>query len=270
MVIVTVNTHQYYMNENYKNFVVDKILPRYINRNWQVVAVVEGKPGAGKTTLAIQTAYYLDPTFNNDRIAFNVPQFEKAILNATPGQAVIFDEAVIAMLSLDVFKDTTTRLIKLITQCRKRRLIIFLLIPSIFMLQKYFAISLTDFDLRVLSNQGNRGNFLFYNEERKLDLIIKSQGTFKYRANPSLPIMSFTKYCPIDLGEGSDYDKKKDEAMAHKEFNKKDKTTELIWLIHDEYKLGATRLSALMKKYKIPITIDMMRGIIAKGKPDGT
>lgn len=252
MVIVKPNGKQYYLNEFYKKYILDKIIPKYIKRKWDMVIIIEGMVGAGKTTLAIQSGYYLDPTLNIDRICFTLPQFEEAIDNGKTGEVVIYDEAVTSMLSAEAFKYETIALIKKITQCRKKGLIIFLLIPSIFMLQKFFAIFRSYFDLRVLSSHGDRGSFLFYNYNAKRELIVQSRGTFRYRVKASLPPMNFTSYSPIPLDEGSPYDKKKDEAMKYTEDKRDDILPAILWAFHKEYNLGRVKLEKLFKKYKVP------------------
>jgi len=253
MVIVKSNQHSYYLNQFYKQYVLDKIIPKYIKRKWDMVIIIEGKVGAGKTTLAIQSGYYLDPTLTIDRICFTLPQFEKAIDDGKTGQVVIYDEAVTSMLSAEAFKWETIALIKKITQCRKKGLIIFLLIPSIFMLQKFFAIFRSHFDLRVLSKHGNRGSFLFYNYNAKQELIVQSRGTFRYLVKASLPVMDFSSYSPISLRDGSLYDKKKDEAMKYKEDKRSDVLPAVLWAFHKEYNLGRVKLERLFKKYKVPL-----------------
>ena len=261
MVIITANNQHYYLNQFYKEFILDKIIPRYIKRNWDFVAIVEGEVGAGKTTLAIQSGYYLDPTLNIDRICFTLKQFEEAVDNGKRGQVVIYDEAVTSMLSAEAFKWETVQLIKKITQCRKKGLIIFLLIPSIFMLQKYFAIFRSQFDIRVLAKHGDRGTFIVYNKAAKQELVIQSRGTFRYLVKASLPPMNFTKYCPIPIDDGSEYDIKKDEAMSYRDGEKQDLLAPILWLLHTEFKLGRGKLDVLFKKYNI-----RMKGIEAENK----
>ena len=261
MVIITQNNQHYYLNEFYKAFVLDKILPRYINRHWDMVIIVEGEVGSGKTTLAIQSGYYLDPTLDIDRICFTLPQFEKAIDNGKKGQVIIYDEAVSSLLSAEAFKWESTQLVKKITQCRKKGLIIFLLIPSIFMLQKYFAIFRSHFDLRVITKHGERGTFLFYNRQAKQELIVQSRGTYRYLVKASLPPLNFVSYCPIDIGDGSDYDKKKDEAMAYRDGAETDIFPGVLYAFHKEFNLGRIKVDELLKKYNIPI-----KGTIVENK----
>jgi predicted ABC-type ATPase len=261
MVIIKQNGREYYLNHIYKQFVLDIIIPHYIKRHWDMVIIVEGEVGAGKSTIAIQSGFYLDPTLNVDRICFTLPQMEEAIDKGKRGQVIIYDEAVSSLLSIEVFKRESTALVKKITQCRKKGLIIFLLIPSIFMLQKYFAIFRSKFDIRVLSRGGERGNFAVYGRRAKQQLIERANGTFRYLVKPSLPIMSFHKDCPIDIGEGSEYDKKKDSAMAYRdEADKINVLPGVLYAFHKEFNLGRIKVDELMKKYNIPIKGKQVEG----------
>ena len=66
---------------------------KIIRQDWDMIFVVDGMEGSGKSCLAQQMAYYCDPTLNLDRITFKPKEFVNSIVKAKKYQAIIFDEA---------------------------------------------------------------------------------------------------------------------------------------------------------------------------------
>jgi hypothetical protein len=63
-----------------------------ITQDRDFVFLVDGYERDGKSTLAIQLAYYCDQTLTLDRVVFRAKDFEKAIDNAKQYQAIVYDE----------------------------------------------------------------------------------------------------------------------------------------------------------------------------------
>ena len=67
------------------------IAKKEIRKDFDMVFIVDGAEGSGKSIFAMQMAYYLDRTFSLDNIAFTPDQFKKKIINAKKYQAIVFD-----------------------------------------------------------------------------------------------------------------------------------------------------------------------------------
>lgn len=186
-----------------------------VRKNFDMVALYFGLEGSGKTTKALQDAYYLDPTICLDRIVFNPNQFEEAVEKAEPEQCIIWDEAD------DLGGHWASRIIRtmkrLFKRIRKKRLFIFLVTPTIFDLNKYFVIHRALFLCKVYTDGLHRGHFAFYSGTSKR--LLYMQGYKMWDDNAAYPdfrgkFTDLPKGFPIDLNE---YELKKDKATLESE-----------------------------------------------------
>lgn len=163
----------HYLDDNLKaNF--DNYIIRAVKNKHDAVTLYSGMEGSGKSTIAMTLAYYCDPTFNVKRVVFSTNDLIDAIDNAKRGQAIVFDEAVIGMSSGDSSTQLQKTLIKKFVTIRKKGLYILIVIPSIFMLKKYFAIFRTRLCIHTYCPDGiARGYFKFFSYKRKRLLYIR-------------------------------------------------------------------------------------------------
>lgn len=215
----------FYMDDTLKPN-VDNYFIAAVKNKWDCILLITGIEGSGKSTFAFGLAHYMDPSFPGEplndgtprrkctRIVFTFKQLDEAIDKANPGEAIVFDEAVTAMMSQDASGEIQKILIKKMTMIRKKRLYILLLIPNIFMLRRYFAVSRTRALIHFYTPDGiSRGFFKFYNYEDKRQLYFKGFKMWDQNAHPK----SFhgrstdTSWYFFDDNE---YQKKKDEGIA--------------------------------------------------------
>lgn len=186
---------------------------RATSEEWDFIALIDGVEGSGKSGLAMTCAYYLDRSFNHDRIVFTPEQAIEAIDKAQPGQAIVWDEFVLGGLSDDAMKSTQTTLVKKFTTIRKKRLYIFLVIPYIFMLRKYFVMGRARFLMHTYTPDGiKRGNVKIYNYERKNNLYMRGKKFHEYNIRPNY-VTSFGKAKNWPFLDWEAYEAKKDEAI---------------------------------------------------------
>jgi hypothetical protein len=118
-----------------------------------VVHLVTGVEGAGKSVLALQMAWYVDRSFTLDRVCFSFAEFSKAVKAATKGQSIILDEG--QELSWRGGGSRLTSLfISLFQQMRQKNLYIIVVIPQFGELTSYMAV--------------NRSKALFYVYKRRV------------------------------------------------------------------------------------------------------
>lgn len=96
--------------------------------------VISGREGTGKSTLAIQIASTVDPTFCMERVCFKRQDFLKQLKSAKPGQAIIMDEGNMFFFSREAMTEENREMFKLFTMMRQLRLFIIICVP------KYFSI----------------------------------------------------------------------------------------------------------------------------------
>jgi hypothetical protein len=204
---------------------VDNYLIAAVKNKFDGVVVVSGIEGAGKSTMAFTLAKYVDPTFPGeplndgsnkrtpDRIVFTGKQVMEAIDKAKPGQALVIDEAVLSMSASDYASDIQKLLIKKFVLIRKKRLFIFIVIPSVFMLRKYFAIFRTRALIHCTVNEGiHRGYFKFYSYDTKRKLYLRGMKEYDQSCVRADFRGDFTDTCGFFFNE-EEYECKKDEAI---------------------------------------------------------
>ena len=220
-----------------------------IEKKWDCWLAYTGIEGSGKTTICCSNAYYVTynektgkSTFTLDNIVWTVDQFKKALTSVPEGSAIVWDEAVFGLLSTESMTEVQRTLMKYATTIRKRRLFVFLVIPYIFMLGKYF-VSRCRGMVYVRTPDGiNRGKFRFYNREQCMYLYAEGKKHWTY---PSKCHFSFNGDHVVKglaaLGiDEEEYERRKDAAIQGL-YEKKDK-------VKDKYQDAFFRVVGYVKE----------------------
>lgn len=166
--------------DSYYRSNLDIIKNEGMKHKWDCLAIFFGQEGAGKSTLAIQTAWNRDPTFCLDRVVFTPDEFIKAIDEAEPEQAIVWDEAITGANVMMFASKISNIIISKLTQIRKKRLYIFLCFPYLHMLNKYF-VSRALFSCYVYARDfDDRGYFKFYNAKKTQILYAMMKEKYTY------------------------------------------------------------------------------------------
>jgi len=231
----------FYLDDTLK-FNLDNFLIRGVKNNHDGIGLITGLEGSGKSTFAQALAYYVDPSFNVNRVVFTGNDLMKCIDTASVGQAIIFDEAIMDMASQDFATDMQKILIKKFTLIRKKRLYIFLVIPSIYMLRKYFAIFRTRYMINCYCPDGiARGYFRFYsfNTKKKLFLLgfkEMNMGAVKFDFRGT-----FTDTYGFFI-DAVEYERRKDEAIRR---------------LTEEDRTPKQKLQEAFEDYKLKLKLDV-------------
>jgi len=166
---------------------------------------------SGKTTLSFQVCRLLDPTFNLSRVVFSVDEFLRALIAAKPGQAVVFDEAIIVN-SRSALTDFNKKVIIAMTQIRSKGLYIFFNIPSIFDLDKNLVLNRCHLLLHCYQDKfGDRGRYTVFDKDKLKLLYLKGKRLYSYGFPKSNFVGNFTEYFPLDR---ISYEEKKQKSIA--------------------------------------------------------
>ena len=178
--------------KNGSNYYIDKTLKEVWDkiRNGQLqkidedrVYVVDGKERTGKSVFAIQQAAYLDENFDVNNIVFTPDEFIAAIKNAKKGQAIVYDEAFFGLSSRSAIGKVNKQIVRCLMEVGQKNLIIFLVMPSFFELDKYAAIHRAEVLFHVhRDGQGKRGIVRVYNKGllQKLYAIGKKHHSYDF------------------------------------------------------------------------------------------
>lgn len=150
MAVVSVHGTEYHID--------DKLKPKWdrikdgklTKEDDDKVFIVDGRERSGKSVFAFQQACYIDPTLVGDlsRICFTAEEFLSAIRktnsNAEQTKVVIFDEAFRGLASRAAMSKINKKLIQALMEVGQKNLVIFIVLPSFFMLDLYPAMLRSD------------------------------------------------------------------------------------------------------------------------------
>ena len=207
---------------------LDKVKYRLEKKDKDFVMLVDGKEGAGKSTLAVQMAKYVDNSFCVDRCCMTSEQFKEAIYKAKKGQAVIYDEAFTGLSSKGALSEINRMLVSLMMQMRQKNLLVIIVLPTFFMLEKYVAI----FRGRVLVHvweKNDRRYFGVFNNQKQKILFAVGKKYLSYKGVRTRFSGRFYGKFPINDPE---YRKKKSVALEESETTEKKKETTSLAMEH--------------------------------------
>jgi hypothetical protein len=223
----------YYMD----GFLRDNLneIPRFLKKAWDCVIIVSGngKVRIGKSTEAIQDAYYVawiineqkkksgevpkdNPVpFNIDNVAFDPDELMKIAGKLPRNSVIVYDEGRAGLDSARAMENINKAMQDFFQECGQYGHVIFIVLPDYFKLQETIAVPRSLFLINVYADKDyNRGYFEFFNEPKKELLYIigkKRWGTTaKYLAVNSNFRGRFTSYFPIDQ---ESYNQKKRDAL---------------------------------------------------------
>ncbi len=219
------------------------------------IYVVTGREGLGKSTLAMQLAYSVDPNLSLDNIVFTANQLEKRIKEAKRFIAIIFDESFSGLSSKGAISKENKRLVRLLMMCRQRNLFIFIVLPSFFLLEKYVGIFRSTALFNVLASRKNfkLRYYKVYNYRQKRLLYIKGKNLMDY-SKPKIPkSYRFYRKLPPTIDEKAYRLKKlitfRDDGKEESEESKIIKQRNfLFYVLNENYDLSYTGIAKLLEE----------------------
>lgn len=242
------------MNENLKaNY--DLILNKAIPNKWDMLCIIWGREGSGKSTFAAQGAKYLSEQFGIKNVVFTYKQIEEGLENCEPGSSIDVDEAINVANVAQHGSKISQSIISRLTQIRKKKLKVFVCFPYLWMLNRYF-ISRCLFSVYVYAKDfDDRGYFKFYNANKTEEIYNYMKGAFRYNPKAALRKVkpdfsgSFSQEFPLDEKE---YDEKKEKARKDNDGNPEQDMN--IW------KIRFLKMAAYIKENKGKVNMtELMR-----------
>ena len=188
---------------------------KVIRKDWDMVFIVDGAEGSGKSVMAQQAAYCCDPSFNIDRIVFTPYAFRKVIIAAKQYQSVVYDEAYTGLSSRATMSLINRTLVSMLAEIRQKNLFVFVVMPTFFDLDKYVALWRSRALIHIYTGKNfQRGFFAFFNIDRKKLLYVGGKKFYSYGITKANFIGRFTNHYVVDEKE---YRKKKRESLIKRE-----------------------------------------------------
>ncbi|HUS51070.1 MAG TPA: hypothetical protein VMZ91_12955 [Candidatus Paceibacterota bacterium] len=271
----TGNVIEYYIDDRLKNSLDKKVIPSLHEKDKDFVVCLDGREGSGKSTFALQLGKYIDKTLNLSRIVFTPDAFREAVLNAKKGQCIIYDEAFTGFSSRASLSPINKVLVSLAMQMRQKNLCIIVVLPTIFLLDRYMAIFRTRALIHVFELHGRRGYFKLYNYRLKKLLILLGAKTMSYNSKYVKSNFRGRFYGKFALGDErleKKYRKMKEEALANSEKTSmssaqvryKEQRDLILYLLRKNTKLTYQELANLIADYDIMLSFQQIAKICAK------
>ena len=217
------------------------------SKKFDNLLVIDGDEGYGKTTLAVEVAYYvaqqLKRPFSVDNVFFNVDELTE-FARSNKEQLIIWDEAALGGLAAQWQSNVQKVLTQLLMVARKKKHFWIFNIPKFYKLNEYVIVDRAIGMIHVYARKETElGRFVYYSKRQKeklyMDFKRKKQRNYKkYKTLHGTFPDVLSKLIDEDA-----YDKKKDEAIlsiGRDEATPKYQRLEahfakLIQFLHDEY-----------------------------------
>lgn len=144
------------------------------------IMVIDGRERSGKSVFAQQMARVMDETFTHERMCVSVDEFKEWIDKAEKYQAIVFDEAFRGFNSRQAMNNVNKVLIEKMMEIGQKNLIIIIVLPTVFMLEKYMSIHRARGLFHVYRKGNRRGFWVYFNYKKKQRLILKGQKNMNY------------------------------------------------------------------------------------------
>ena len=240
------------------------------------VFCIDGRPGSGKTTLALQLAMYLDPSFELSRVVFTPEQFLEALKTATKGQAVIFDEAYVVG-ARNALTEFNKKVIEIMSQIRSRNLYIFFVLPALFDLDRTLALHRIDTLFHCYKDDyGNRGKYSVYFQKKVKGLYLNGKKFYSYaKPDPNF----FTNFSACFVLDEDLYEKKKQTAIKGINVRKLTKLSKrwfyqrnnLVKFVYSNMKISQDKIAQITKdlsRTDIEEILDDKIGLVEDNAPE--
>jgi len=240
------------------------------------VYLITGREGAGKSTLTFQFAHYccklMGKEFTLNKICFNSKQFADIIRNSQKNDVIVFDEAFNGLSSKGALSKENKELIRLLVECRQRGLIVFIVLPSIFLLEKYVAIFRSHglINCQISKRNYKQRFYKVYNYKNKKLLYQLGHKYMSYGRPKIRKMHNFFSKFPFSINI-DEYEKKKLEAFKKREDTLPEKISKqanqrniLFYYLKEKYKLKYTEIAKILKDSDCSLDPTQIRRIITE------
>ena len=155
--------------------------------DFDVVFLIDGDEGCGKSTFSFSLAWYLTRgKLTMDNIAEGSQDAIKKLQSLPDYSLLIIDEGSLTFSSRDTMKKENKQLLKILNVIRQKKMILIIVCPTFFELEKYLSFRRSRFLLHVYVDKktGKRGKFIYFGSKKKKQLYIYGKKNFGSYAYP--------------------------------------------------------------------------------------
>jgi hypothetical protein len=131
---------------------------RRIDQDWDVMIVIDGERGSGKSALAQEIGRRMDPAFSPRQVALSAREMLRLYGTLLRGQVAVYDESALGLLSRAFMSEEAIALVQAALIGRKLGITTVLAIPDLMLLDVAFRESILKYRITVESRvEGQRG-----------------------------------------------------------------------------------------------------------------
>jgi len=247
---------------------LDKLKIKLQKKDQDVVIIIDGNEGSGKSVLAMQICKYMDPTFCLDDVCMNATEFKNAVMGAVNHKALDYDEAFTGLSSRSSLSQVNRMLVSLMMQMRQKNLFVVVALPSIFLLDRYVSMFRSSALISIYQSRG-RHLFFVFNRKAKKILLLEGKKTMSYAPTIKKLHLDFKgEFRGNYVMDEQAYRDKKRKALEETEEYELDKgkvvRDKMIYLLHKEFDLVPRRIEELFEKHNISLKQRQIYLIIKK------
>jgi len=159
-----------------------RLIKKLQKKSYDVVFMVDGLEGSGKSTLGNAIAYFLsDGNMTEFNIAEGSQDAIKKLEKLDEEAPLVIDEGSLVFSSKDVMKREQRQLVKILNVIRQKRMILVIIAPSFFDINRYVSVDRARFLLHVYPDKDyNRGRFSYFGTKKKR--ILYAEGKKNYNS----------------------------------------------------------------------------------------
>lgn len=192
--------YHYYMDPTIYKIIVNELTPSLNRKDKDLVFIVDGREGSGKSVWTMQFSKVLYPGLSVASYCFTPEEFEAAIKNAKRGEVIVFDEAFRGYSSRSVLSKVNKVLFGMIQEIRQLNLCIILVVPSFFSLDREISIRRANGLFHVFEHPKYKTfrMWAYYDYNKKQYLYDYGKKNFNYKVCKPLCWGKFFDYYTID------------------------------------------------------------------------
>lgn len=179
--MVKVTSKDYYL-DGFAKQICDKIVERVSKRKQDILVILGGQEGSGKTNASVALCYYIgDQTerkFDVDNVFFDLDEMIK-FAGSTSEQIILWDEAALGGLAADWTNHAQRKLKAMLMVCRKKRHVFMFNVPRFYRLSGDI-IERAYCMFQIYENDKEQpGNFMFFGRD-SLEALYTNWKSKKY------------------------------------------------------------------------------------------
>lgn len=231
------------------------------------VFIVDGGERQGKSVFAMQLASKVDPSFCLERVCLTAEEFVDAIKSAKKYQAVIFDEAFTGLSSRTSLSRINNLIVTLMMEMGQKNLFVFIVMPSIFFLERYVVLFRANGLFHVYTVDGKRGRWMYFSKKKLKFLYLFGKKFFSYGAKGVPRSLFIGRFYDQYVVSEKLYRLKKKRTLESRTLKLRvakvdyDGRNRLLWALKDELGLSVRDLEVLVSRYGLRLS----RNAISQG-----